>query len=131
MKDAIPSHLKYTKDHEWALIDGDTAIFGITDHAQHQLGDVVYLELPETGKKLQKGKLFGVVESVKAVSDLFSPLSGEVTEVNRDLVNQPEALNQDPYGKAWMIKVRVSSPEEMSELMDNSGYNQYLKEHAK
>jgi glycine cleavage system H protein len=131
VENAIPSHLKYTKEHEWAQIDGDVVTVGITHHAQCQLGDVVYLELPNVGKTLTRDKNFGVVESVKAVSDLFAPISGEVVEVNQTLVQTPEAINQDPYGQAWMVKLRLSDPKDLESLMDNQAYSQYLKEHAK
>ena len=121
----------FTKEHEWALVEGNTATIGITDHAQHSLGDVVYLELPEPGKKLEKDKIFGVVESVKAVSDLFSPVSGEVLEANKELVASPEWVNQEPMGKAWMIKVSIDNLTELNSLMDQAGYERYLREEVK
>ena len=121
----------FTKEHEWALIQGNIAVIGITDHAQHSLGDVVYLELPEPGKKLEKHKIFGVVESVKAVSDLFSPVSGQVTETNQELVQHPEWVNAEPMGKAWMIKVSIDNPLELDNLMNQEGYERYLKEEVK
>ena len=102
-----PSELKYTKDHEWIRVDGDEARVGITDYAQKQLGDVVFLELPEVGRVLEKGEVFGTIESVKAVSELFSPVSGEVTEVNRSLVDRPETVNKDPH-EAWMIAIKLT-----------------------
>lgn len=127
----IPSHLKYTKEHEWAEIKGDIATIGITHHAQCQLGDVVYLELPPVGKSLNQDATFGVVESVKAVSDLFAPLSGEVVEINQALAQTPEAINQDPYGQAWMIRLRINHPQDVQSLLDSEAYSQYLQEHVK
>lgn len=121
----------FTKEHEWALVKDNVAIVGITNHAQHRLGDVVYLELPEPGKRLEKDKNFGVVESVKAVSDLFSPVSGSVIETNTELVQNPEWVNQDPMGKAWMIKIALDSPLELSSLMDQTAYELYLKQETK
>src|SRR3989338_7521454 len=121
----------FTQEHEWALVQENMATIGITDHAQHSLGDVVYLELPEPGKKLEKDKIFGVVESVKAVSDLFSPVSGEVLEANKELVASPEWVNQEPMGKAWMIKVSIDNLTELNSLMDQAGYERYLREEVK
>ncbi|MEI6806700.1 MAG: glycine cleavage system protein GcvH [Myxococcaceae bacterium] len=121
----------FTKEHEWALVEGNEATIGITDHAQHSLGDVVYLELPEPGKKLEKHKIFGVVESVKAVSDLFSPISGSVIKTNQELVQNPEQVNQDPMGKAWMVKVSMDNPSELDSLMNSEAYQKYLKEEVK
>ena len=121
----------FTKEHEWALVEGNEATIGITNHAEHSLGDVVYLELPEPGKKLEKHKIFGVVESVKAVSDLFSPLSGTVTHTNQELVQNPEWVNADPMSKAWMIKVSVENPSELTSLMTEEAYEKYLKEEVK
>lgn len=118
-----PSELKYTKDHEWVRIDGDDARVGITDYAQKQLGDVVYLELPEVGRVLQKGEVFGTIESVKAVSELFSPLAGEVTEVNRTLADKPESVNTDPH-HAWMIALKVTGAAGQADLLDAGQYTQ-------
>lgn len=114
----IPDGLRYTKDHEWVrLEDGDkVAVVGITDFAQESLGDVTFVELPNPGASLAQGKTFGVVESVKAVSDLYAPVSGEVTEVNKEVVNRPELLNEDPYAKAWLLKVKVASVDKASLL---------------
>ena len=117
-----PDSLLYTKDHEWALSQNGIITVGITDFAQHQLGDIVYLELPSLGTQVTKGNTFGVVESVKAVSDLYAPISGEVIEVNENLKNAPETLNKDPYHAAWMIKVRVSQPNELKELLTHEQY---------
>jgi glycine cleavage system H protein len=121
-----PADLKYTKEHEWARVDGDRARVGITAYAQEQLGDVVFVELPKVGAKVSRLQTFGVVESVKAVSDLYAPLSGEVVEVNAELVQKPELVNQDPYGKGWMIVVSVSSPQEVSALLSAPQYEEFL-----
>ena len=118
-----PSDLKYTKDHEWVRVTGEEARVGITDYAQKQLGDVVYLELPEVGRMLQKGEVFGTIESVKAVSELFSPVAGEVTEINRTLADRPEAVNKDPHS-AWMIAIKVNGAADESELLDAGQYTQ-------
>jgi glycine cleavage system H protein len=120
----IPSHLKFTNDHEWALIEGDIATIGITDFAQSQLGDVVFVELPNVGTGLDKGSSFGVVESIKSVSDLISPLSGEVIERNDSVINSPESCNQDAYG-SWMIKLRLTNPAEAADLLDASAYGSH------
>jgi glycine cleavage system H protein len=127
----IPTNLRYSKEHEWALIEGDTVTVGITHHAQCSLGDVVYVELPAVGRHIEKDKVFGVVESVKAVSDLFAPLSGEVVGINDALTGKPEDVNSDAYGRAWMIKVKPSNKSELEELMDAAHYERYLKELAK
>lgn len=118
----VPDDLLYTAEHEWVRIEGDTATVGITEYAQDALGDVVYVELPEAGDAVEAGKPFGVVESVKAASDLFAPLSGEVIEVNSALETQPELVNSDPYGAAWMIKIRPSNLDERASLLDAAGY---------
>jgi glycine cleavage system H protein len=116
-----PSDRKYTKDHEWIRLDGDTGVVGITDFAQKQLGDVVYVDLPEVGTKLTAGQPFGTIESVKAVSELFAPLSGEVIEVNTELKDHPELINSKPH-ETWMIKMRVADPAEASSLLDAAAY---------
>ena len=121
-----PSELKYTKDHEWVRFDGSDARVGITDYAQKQLGDVVYLELPEVGRALKKGEVFGTIESVKAVSELFSPVSGEVTEVNSALVERPEGVNSSPH-ESWMIAVKVGDPSDQGDLLDAGQYTQLTK----
>jgi glycine cleavage system H protein len=126
MAHKIPADLKYTKDHEWAKIEGDTAIIGITDFAQSALGDIVFVELPETGKTLAAHQTFGVVESIKSVSDLFSPLSGTVIEANSGLQNTPELCNAEPYGSAWMVKIKLSHPEEVKTLLNASDYESFL-----
>jgi glycine cleavage system H protein len=119
-----PADLKYTKEHEWVKITGSEARVGITDYAQKQLGDVVYLELPEVGRKLNQGEVFGTIESVKAVSELYAPVAGEVTEVNRALVERPEGVNSDPHG-SWMITVKVSG--EPDGLLDTAQYSDLVK----
>ncbi len=122
----IPAELKYSKDHEWARIEGDIAVVGITDYAQNELGDIVYVELPEVGTLVEQGKSFGTVEAVKAVSDLFAPVSGEVVEVNEKLNDSPELVNQDPYGEGWMIKVKMSNPDEVNQLLSKEDYEALL-----
>ncbi len=118
----FPENLRYTKDHEWVLIDGDTGTIGITDYAQGELGDVVFVELPAVGKTVKQHETFGTIEAVKAVSDLYAPVSGSVTEVNAELESNSELVNKDPYGKGWMIKIRLSSPGEVGELMSAESY---------
>jgi glycine cleavage system H protein len=125
-----PDDRRYTKEHEWVKVEGDRGRVGITDYAQNQLGDVVYLELPEVGRNLKAGETFGTVESVKAVSELFAPVTGEVVEVNSPLVSNPEAINTDPHGQAWMIVVRLQDPNAVASLMDARAY-QALVESAK
>jgi glycine cleavage system H protein len=121
-----PSELKYTKDHEWLKVDGAGATVGITDFAQRQLGDVVFVELPDVGRQLQQGEAFGTIESVKAVSELFAPVSGEVLAVNPDLGSHPEAVNARPH-EAWMIRLKPSNPAELSGLLDASAYTALVK----
>jgi len=122
-----PTDLKYTKDHEWVRLDGDVATVGITDYAQGELGDVVFVELPETGASVSRGTSFGVVESVKAASDLYAPVSGEVIEVNDSLQDAPDLVNTAPFEGGWMIKIRPSDKAEPQKLMDASSYEDYLK----
>jgi len=122
----IPAELKYTKDHEWARIEGDVATVGITDYAQSELGDIVYVELPEIGKKTKQADSFGTIEAVKAVSDLFAPISGEIIEINRNLSDQPEVINKDPYGEGWLVKIRVSNKSEISKLLDKTKYEELI-----
>ena len=126
-----PADLKYTKDHEWVRVEGDKGTVGITDYAQKQLGDVVYVELPEKGRALKEHETFGTVESVKAVSELFSPVAGEVVEANGALVQSPEKLNTDPYGAAWMIKVRLTDPKAVAGLMDAAAYRAYVESESR
>ena len=123
----IPDELKYTSDHEWALEDGELLVIGITDYAQDALGEIVYIELPSEGDEITKGDPFGAVESTKAVSDLYAPVSGDVVEVNDMLLDSPETINGDPYGEGWMIKVRPYDPKELTELMDNEEYSEYVE----
>ena len=127
---AYPSDLKYTKDHEWIRITGDTAEIGITDFAQQQLGDVVYVELPDVGRSIREGESFGSIESVKAVSELYAPVSGEVTEANADLAANSALVNEDAEGKAWFFKVRLANTAELDALMDRAGYDAFVKESA-
>lgn len=124
---SYPANLKYTKDHEWAKIDGNKITVGITDHAQRALGDVVYMELPSVGRTLKKHETFGVVESIKAVSDLYSPVAGKVLEVNSGLTDDPAQVNRDPYSAAWMIKIEVTDPASLSDLMDAGTYQKYVE----
>jgi len=121
-----PSELKYTKDHEWVRISGDNAQVGITDYAQKQLGDVVYLELPEVGRTFTKGDVFGTIESVKAVSELYAPVSGEVVEVNSDLSQRPESVNADPHN-AWMITIKLADAGDTADLLDSNAYTDLTK----
>ncbi len=118
--------LRYTKEHEWVRLENGVGTIGITDHAQEELGDIVYVELPKPGAKLERGKTLGSVESVKAVSDVYSPVSGEVIEVNETLAEAPEKINADPHGEAWLIKVRLSAPAEAGELMSAADYESYI-----
>ena len=122
----FPPNLKYTKDHEWTRLNGNKATIGITDFARDQLGYVVYLELPEVGASLTKGQPFGVVESTKAVSELFAPISGKVLKVNKELIDAPEGINDDPYEKGWMVEIELSSSNEAQELLDAQAYEQIV-----
>ena len=122
----VPSDLRYTKDHEWVRVDGDEATIGITDYAANQLGDIVFVELPEVGRSVDQFAAFGVVESVKAVSDLFAPVSGEVVETNAELGSKPELVNGEPYGAGWMLRVRVSDKDQLGELLDAAAYEQLI-----
>jgi glycine cleavage system H protein len=127
MMSNIPADLRYSKDVEWVRVEGDEASIGITDYAQDALSDMVYLELPEVGEVVGVGETFGVVESVKAASDLLMPVSGEVTAVNDALIDSPELVNDDPYGEAWMIRVKLTEPEAVSDLMDAAAYQAYVE----
>jgi len=118
----FPDDLKYTEEHEWVLLEDEVASVGITDFAQDQLGDVVFVELPEVGTQVVAGKAFGVVESVKAVSDIYAPLSGEVVEINEDLIDAPETINTSPYEDGWMIKIQISDASQVDELLDAEAY---------
>jgi glycine cleavage system H protein len=126
-----PSDYRYTKDHEWIKLDGQVGTIGITDYAQAELGDVVFVELPKAGTQVKVGQSFGTVESVKAVSEIFSPVSGEVVETNATLADSPEKINQDPHGAAWLVKVHLADPKEISGLIDAAAYQAYIAEKAK
>lgn len=123
-----PEQLKYTKEHEWLRVEGDAGVVGITDFAQDQLGDVVYVELPAVGSRVEAGQIFGTVESVKTVSDLYSPVTGEVIEVNAALEDSPELVNSDPYGQGWMLKVRLADPGQVAGLLDAAGYRAVVEQ---
>ncbi len=122
----FPENLRYTKDHEWVLLEGDVATIGITDFAQRELGDIVYVEIETVGQAFSAEEVFGSVEAVKTVSDLYLPVSGTVTEVNADLAAAPESVNQDPYGKGWMVKVKVDNPADVAALMDAKAYEEMV-----
>ena len=122
----IPENLRYSKDHEWVGVDGDIATVGITDYAQHSLGDVVYIDMPRVGDKLSAHEAFGSVESVKAVSEIFMPIAGEITEVNDGLNDTPEAVNNDPYVAGWMVKVKMDNPLEADAMLSSEEYDEYL-----
>ena len=123
---STPLNLKYTKDHEWVLIENDIATVGITNFAQGELGDIVYVEVDTVGEKFDAEEVFGSVEAVKTVSDLFLPLSGEIIEFNELLESEPEKVNDDPYGEGWMIKIKISNPEEIENLLDETGYKELV-----
>jgi|SRR6056297_2976770 len=123
----IPENLKYTKDHEWIKVDGDTVTVGITDYAQGELGDIVFVEIETEGENLEKEEVFGTVEAVKTVSDIFMPVSGEVVEVNPKLEDSPEIVNKDPYGEGWLIKVKLSDKSEIDDLLDASKYKEIIE----
>jgi glycine cleavage system H protein len=124
----FPEELQYTEEHEWVLVEGDIVTVGITDFAQDALGDVVFVELPQVGTILEMGKPFGVVESVKAVSDIYAPVSGEVVEINEELPDAPEVINTSPYEDGWMIKIKVADPSEIKDLLDAEAYQQFVNE---
>ena len=118
----FPKNLRYTKDHEWIKLDGNVATIGITDYAQRELGDIVYIEVETVGKSLKAGDVFGTVEAVKTVSDLFLPVDGTITELNGALANSPESVNNDPYGEGWMVKMKVNNPADVDSLLDSTAY---------
>ena len=128
---AYPLELRYTDQHEWVRVDGDVAIVGVTDYAQHELGDVVFVELPKKGTKVTAGKSFGTVESVKAVSEIYAPISGEVVDINTELLNTPEKINTDPHGAAWLVKLRIANAAETSKLMDAAAYEKFIADKGK
>jgi glycine cleavage system H protein len=121
-----PTNYRYTKEHEWVRVEGGAAVVGITDHAQKELGDIVYVDLPKVGARLEQGKTLGSVESVKAVSDIYAPVSGEVIEINELLSTTPEKLNEDPHGVAWLVKIKLSAPDEVSRLLSAEDYQKYV-----
>ncbi|RLB55410.1 MAG: glycine cleavage system protein GcvH [Deltaproteobacteria bacterium] len=127
----IPSELKYTREHEWARVEGNLVVVGITDYAQDELGDIVNVELPDEGEPVRRDEPFGAVESVKASSELFAPVSGKVTEINEPLLDAPETVNEDPYDEGWMIKIEMSDPGELEQLLDAEAYRRYLEEESK
>jgi glycine cleavage system H protein len=127
---SAPTNRKYTKTHEWALVDGDIATIGVTDYAQRELGDITYLELPEAGDAISAGETFGVVESVKAASDIYSPLDGEVIERNDGLIDTPEVINQSPYENAWLVRVKLADPSQVDALLDPSDYDAFADSQA-
>ena len=127
----FPAEYRYTKEHEWVNVKGDVATIGITDYAQHELGDVVFVELPKVGSTITTGKSFGTVESVKAVSEIYAPASGEVLETNADLQGTPEKINSDPHGAAWLVKIKLSDLSEVSKLLDATAYEAYVAEKTK
>ncbi len=124
----FPEGLKYSKEHEWVLVEDDVAIIGITEFAQGELGDIVFVELPDVGEKISKDDPFGSLESVKAVSDIFAPISGAVTEINDDLKENPETINEDPYGDGWMIKVQMTDMDELKDLMSSDDYAEFIEQ---
>ncbi|MCK9204325.1 MAG: glycine cleavage system protein GcvH [Bacteroidales bacterium] len=124
----VPANLKYTKDHEWLKVEGDQAWIGITDFAQHELGDVVFVEVETVGEQLGKHEAFGTIEAVKTVSDIFMPVSGEILEFNETLTTSPETINKDPYGNGWVVKIRMTDPTETSGLLDAAKYQELIKE---
>ena len=126
----IPDDLRYSADHEWVKVEGKQAVIGITDYAQEELGDIVFVELPPVGSMISRGDPFGVIESVKAVSDLYAPVSGEVVDVNTDLADHPEAVNEDCYGDGWMIAIAISSEDELDSLMDVPAYRQHVDDRS-
>lgn len=121
-----PENFRYTKEHEWVRVEGDTGTVGITDHAQEELGDIVYVDLPKVGARVEQGGTLGSVESVKAVSDIYAPVSGEVTEINTALADAPEKLNADPHGAAWLVKIKLSAPDEFAKLLSPADYEAYI-----
>lgn len=130
MSHSYPSHLKYTKEHEWIEMNGDVATIGITAFAQESLGDLVFVELPEVGATINSGDDFAVVESVKAASEVYSPVSGKVVEVNTDLAESPQSINESPYDDGWLVKIRISDPSELEDAMDADSYTIFVEEQA-
>jgi glycine cleavage system H protein len=122
----LPENVKYTKDHEWIRIDGSVGVIGITDYAQGELGDIVFVEVPPIGRKVEAGQVFGTVEAVKAVSDLYSPITGEVVDVNKEIQDSPELVNKEPYERGWMIKVKIENEAELASLLDLAAYKNLI-----
>jgi len=122
----FPSNIKYTKDHEWIKVEGEFARIGITEYAQGELGDIVFVELPKIGSKLEQGKSFGTIEAVKAVSDLYAPVNGEVVELNKEVQDSPEVVNKEPYERGWMVKVRIENPAQLANLLDAEAYKKLI-----
>jgi len=122
----FPSNIKYTKDHEWVKVEGEFARIGITEYAQGELGDIVFVELPKVGSKLEQGKSFGTIEAVKAVSDLYAPVNGEVVELNKEVQDSPEVVNKEPYERGWMVKVRIENPAQLANLLDVEAYKKLI-----
>jgi len=122
----FPPDLKYTKEHEWIRINGDSGVIGISDYAQSELGDLVFVELPSAGARLEQGKTFGTIEAVKAVSDLYAPVTGDVLEVNKEVQETPELVNKEPYDRGWMVKVKLADPEELKSLLDAEAYKKLI-----
>ena len=122
----FPSNIRYTKDHEWIKIEGEFAKIGITEYAQSELGDIVFVELPKIGSKLEQGKSFGTIEAVKAVSDLYAPVNGEVVELNKEVQDSPEVVNKEPYERGWMVKVRIENPAQLANLLDVEAYKKLI-----
>jgi len=123
-----PDDRKYSKDHEWIMVDGNTVAVGVTEYAAEQLGDIVYVELPQQGEDFAQGDTFGVLESVKAVSDCFAPISGTIAETNDSLADSPEVINEDPHGEGWMVKITIADQRELEDLLDHTAYEEFVKE---
>ena len=126
----VPSDLQYTKDHEWVRVQGTQATIGITDHAQKQLGDVVFVELPKVGDTFSRGDAMGSIESVKAVAEFYAPVSGKINEINQDIIDEPELVNTDPYGDGWLLKIQITDSSQLSQLLTADQYKQYIQEEA-
>jgi len=124
----VPEELKYTEEHEWVKVEGEIGIVGITDFAQNELSDIVYVELPEVGKNIKKGEVIATVEAVKTVADVYSPISGEIVEVNEKLKDEPSIINNDPYGEGWIAKIKMENPEEINALLDHTAYKKLVEE---
>lgn len=126
----FPEDLKYSKEHEWVRVSGNIATIGVSDYAQDQLGEVVFIELPDEGEEFEKDDAFGVIESVKSVNDIYAPITGRIVEVNDPVVDSPEIVNEDPYGEGWLVKIEISDPKELGELMSAKDYEAYIKEES-